>query len=59
MTGRHKVFYLYLSGPALQLMVRVYMMRYRKTATDLETDMQTFLECKISSKVDIIDTKTM
>lgn len=25
----------------------------RKTATDLETDMQMFLECKISSKVNI------
>ena len=34
-------------------MVCVYMMQNRKTITGSEADMQSFLECKIPSKVDI------
>jgi hypothetical protein len=53
---RHRVLYMYSLKPKFQLMVCVYMAQNRKTIIGSETDMQTLLECEISSKVDITKT---
>lgn len=58
-TWRYRVLYMYLRNPKLQLMVRLYMIQNRETATNLETDMQMFLECKIPSKDSDITRKTV
>jgi hypothetical protein len=47
---------MYSLKPKFQLMVCVYMAQNRKTIIGSETDMQTLLECEISSKVDITKT---